>query len=54
VAGIPQLAQQLAAGHALAQLVDALRYKSVDRGFDSRWCHKLFGLKSGSLNLLEF
>jgi hypothetical protein len=25
--------------HALAQLVEALRYKSEDRGFDSRWCH---------------
>ena len=26
-------------GHAVAQLVEALRYKSEDRGFDSRWCH---------------
>jgi hypothetical protein len=26
-------------GHAVAQLVDALRYKPEDRGFDSRWCH---------------
>ena len=25
-------------GHAVAQLVEALRYKSVGRGFDSRWC----------------
>ena len=24
-------------GHALAQLVEALRYKSEGRGFDSRW-----------------
>jgi hypothetical protein len=23
----------------VAQLVDALRYKSEGRGFDSRWCH---------------
>ena len=22
----------------MAQLVEALRYKSEDRGFDSRWC----------------
>ena len=27
----------------VAQLVEALRYKSEGRGFDSRWCHsKLF------------
>ena len=26
-------------GHAVAQLVEALRYKSENRGFDSRWCH---------------
>ena len=25
-------------GHALAQLVEAMRYKSEGRGFDSRWC----------------
>jgi hypothetical protein len=25
-------------GHAVAQLVEALRYKSEDRGFDSQWC----------------
>jgi len=25
--------------HALVQLVDALRYKSVGGHFDSRWCH---------------
>ena len=29
----------LAWGHALAQLVEALRYKPAGRGFDSRWCH---------------
>jgi hypothetical protein len=23
----------------VAQLVEALRYKSEGRGFDSRWCH---------------
>ena len=26
-------------GHAVAQLVDALRYKPEGRGFDSRWEH---------------
>jgi len=26
-------------GHTVAQLVEALRYKSEGRGFDSRWCH---------------
>ena len=25
--------------YAVAQLVEALRYKSEGRGFDSRWCH---------------
>jgi hypothetical protein len=32
-------------GHALAQLVEALRYKEEGRGFDSRWCHWNFSLK---------
>jgi hypothetical protein len=31
-------------GHALAQLVEALRYKPEGRGFDSRWCHWNFSL----------
>jgi hypothetical protein len=26
-------------GVAVAQLVEALRYKPESRGFDSRWCH---------------
>jgi hypothetical protein len=26
-------------GRAVAQLVEALRYKPERRGFDSRWCH---------------
>ena len=26
-------------GHAVAQLVEALRYKPEGRGFDSRWYH---------------
>jgi hypothetical protein len=31
-------------GHAIAQLVEALRYKSEGRGFDSQWCHWNFSL----------
>jgi hypothetical protein len=31
-------------GHAVEQLVKALRYKSADRGFDYRWCHWHFSL----------
>jgi len=31
-------------GHAVARLVDALRYKPEGRGFDSRWCHWNFSL----------
>jgi hypothetical protein len=31
-------------GHAVAQLVEALHYKSEDRGFDSRWCQWNFSL----------
>ena len=30
--------------HAVAQLVEALRYKSEGRGFDSRWCYWNFSL----------
>ena len=29
-------------GHAVAQLVEALRYKTEGRGFDSRLCHWIF------------
>jgi hypothetical protein len=29
-------------GHAVAQLVEALRYKPEGRGFVSRWCHWIF------------
>ena len=29
-------------GHAVVQLVEALRYKPEGRGFDSRWCHWSF------------
>jgi hypothetical protein len=31
-------------GHAVAQLVEALRYKPEGRGFHSRWCHWNFSL----------
>jgi len=31
-------------GHAVAQLVEALRYKAEGRGFDSRWYHWNFSL----------
>ena len=31
-------------GHAVVQLVEALRYKPEGRGFDSRWCHLGFSL----------
>ena len=32
------------ARYAVAQLVDALRYKPEGRRFDSRWCHWNFSL----------
>jgi len=31
-------------GHAVAQLVEALRYKPEGCGFDSGWCHLNFSL----------
>jgi hypothetical protein len=31
-------------GHAVAQLIESLRYKPEGRGFDSRWCHWNFSL----------
>jgi len=31
-------------GHAVVQLVEALRYKPEGHGFDSRWCHWNFSL----------
>jgi 2-keto-3-deoxy-L-rhamnonate aldolase RhmA len=30
--------------HAVAQLVEAMRYKPEGRGFDARWCHWNFSL----------
>jgi len=35
-------------GYAVAQLVDALRYKPEGRGFDARWCHYDRGVDSAS------
>ena len=35
-------------GHALAHLVEALRYKPEGRGFDSRDCHYDPGVESDS------
>ena len=35
---------ELFMGHAVAQLVEALRYKPQGRGFNSRWCHWNFSL----------
>jgi hypothetical protein len=32
-------------GHAVAQLVEALRHKPEGRGFDSRWHHWNFSSK---------
>jgi hypothetical protein len=31
-------------GHAVSQLVEAMRYKPEGRRFDSRWCHWNFSL----------
>ena len=38
-------------GHAVAQLIEALRYKSEGRGFDSRWRHWNFFLLTLSSRL---
>jgi hypothetical protein len=40
-------------GHAVAQLVEALRYKPEGRGFDSRWCHWIFFVDSPSGRTLD-
>ena len=34
-----RLSTSLFTGHAVEQLVEALRYNPEGRGFDSRWCH---------------
>jgi hypothetical protein len=31
-------------GHAVAQLIEALRYEPEGRGLDSQWCHWNFSL----------
>jgi hypothetical protein len=36
--------QIITKGHAVAQLVEALRYNPEGRRFDSRWCHWNFSL----------
>jgi hypothetical protein len=38
-------------GHAVAQLVEALRYKSEGRGFDSRWYQWNFSGRTMALGL---
>jgi hypothetical protein len=38
-------------GAAVAQLVEALRYKLAGRGFDSRCCHWLFFFFCGTMAL---
>jgi len=38
--GVPIYSNQ----HAVAHLVEALRYKPEGREFDSRWCHWNFSL----------
>ena len=39
------------AGYAVAQLVEALRYKSEGRGFDSRWGHWNFSVTGRTVAL---
>jgi hypothetical protein len=40
--------RQTSGGHAVAQLIEAPRYKSEGRGFDFRWCHWNFSLTQSS------
>jgi hypothetical protein len=37
----------------VAQLVEALRYKSDGRGFDSRWCHWNFDMDMSYTRVLH-
>jgi len=39
-------------GHAVAQLVEALRYKSEGRHFDFRWCHGIFYMHNPSVRTM--
>ena len=43
---VPWDIKSFSTGHAVAQLVEAPRYKPEGRGFDSRWCHWNFSLTS--------
>ena len=38
------LKYEISQGHAVEKLVEALRYKTEGRRFDSRWCHWSFSL----------
>ena len=40
-------------GFAVAQLVEALRYKPESRGFHSRWCQWNFSLLSTEMTTRE-
>jgi hypothetical protein len=37
-------------GHALAQLIEALRYEPKDRGFDSRWRYWNFFMSTRNIS----
>jgi hypothetical protein len=39
-----QLCIRIITGHTVAQLVEALHYKSEGHGFDFWWCHQNFTL----------
>jgi hypothetical protein len=38
-------------GHAVAQLIEALRYKAESRGFNSRWSHWDFSFSGHTMAL---
>ena len=42
--GLDSAFKGLNKGHAVSQVVEAIRYKPEGRGFDSRWCHWNFSL----------
>jgi hypothetical protein len=41
-----------AMGYAVAQLVEALRYKPEGRGFDSRCCHWNFDVSTSNISVV--
>jgi len=41
---LTEITLHLRGGHAVVQLVEGLRYKPEDRGFDFRWCLWSFSL----------